>query len=119
MSDFLGIDIKLNDNYDIVITPDGNLEHVFAGECVAQDLKVALAKALFPCINNEDITIDEIKSIMKDTAFKEPRIDFDSVNVKVEIYSKTIEYKIEFQCLNYDTTQNLVFTNEEVIGGNV
>lgn len=121
MSDFLGRDLKLDSNFDLIITPDGNFTIVEGAECVAQDIKLALAynDELFDVINNDDITVDEVQGIIEGIIIDDPRVDPESVIVSVNTSQDNVDIvfncDVSFTCITDDNRQNLVFVLNELI----
>ncbi|MBN2546575.1 MAG: hypothetical protein JXB50_12315 [Spirochaetes bacterium] len=120
MSDFLGKDLKLDENMDLIFTPDGDFETVEGVDCVAQDLKIALYEStIYDFLNDENSNTDSLKNFIEDILFDDPRIDYESVEIYVEEVKNGIEkdYKVDisFKVITEDNEQNLVFNLSEYI----
>lgn len=101
--DYLGKDILLNDDFDIVYN-----EQVNYGRCVAQDLKKAIYKDLFPYLNNEETSIEDIKKIIIDKCYSDPRVNLDTINLSVYQEKNEVFFILSFIPLGYNTKENIV-----------
>jgi hypothetical protein len=85
MSDFLGKDIKLNNEFDIEFTTDGDLLTVSGAECVSQDVKIAISESnIYSFLNSDNIETDDVKQLIEDILVNEPRIQKDTIEIKVK-----------------------------------
>ena len=110
-------DIKLDDtNMDISFS-NNDIEIVTDSKSVAQDLRVSLFKSLFVTLNNESISIDEIKEIIKDTAFKDTRIDFESINISIATIKNSLNFTIYFKVLETEVLEKISINQEDITNG--
>jgi hypothetical protein len=122
MSDFnfLGKDIKLGDDMDIEFTPDGDFATVEGALCVAQDVKSAIYESdIYKFLNDDEASIDDIKSFIEDILINEPRVDITTIIIEINktMNGNEIDYecKISFDVIGENNKQNLVFNLSEVI----
>ena len=90
MADRFGKDIKLDSLGDVVFTPDGDVETVFGGALVAQDIRTEAILSPGSCFWAPDFgqgLIDALKGLekvdveglLRAAAFNDERVDFESV----------------------------------------
>lgn len=120
--DYMGTDIKLNDNGEILIS--NNDFSVTSGiECRLQQIKIRLFTQKGALFYDQDFGSDlhkfinanktksniaSFKQSVKLALFKEPLIDNDSVLVRVDDSEKGFYAYVTFKFLDYDTVLNLV-----------
>lgn len=110
--DYLGHDIALNDDFDISFE-NGDMQKVSYGKCVAQDLRKAIYKKIFVFLNNEDVSLEEIKEAISDTVELDPRVDLDTVEISVDYDDDgQRSFVVSFVPLGFDVAENLVVDGE-------
>jgi hypothetical protein len=120
MSDFLGNDIKLDSNLDIIFTPEGDVETVSGLSCVAQDILIALSVSnIHDFLNDEESLESDLKSLLESILFNEPRVNPETITITLKkIQNGTqIDYICDlwFTPITEDIPANLTFTLSELI----
>lgn len=120
MSDFLGTDIKLDDDTLDIVIENGDLVFISGASVVAQDVRIAISKSkLVDCLGSDEIDKKDVKNILEDILLEDPRIDPESIVVTVtENYNgvdKYLKCKSSFQCVGEDNIFNLVFLMDNKI----
>lgn len=118
--DFLGKDIALNDDMDIDFTLDADFATVEGAACVAQDVKSAIYESdIYKFLNDDEASINDIKSFIEDILINEPRIDITTIIIEINkiMNGNEIDYecKISFDLILENNKQNMVFNLSEVI----
>ena len=104
---YLGDDILLDDDFDISLT-NGDMNKVSYGKCVAQDLRKAIYKKVFHYLNNDEISTDEIKNIIKQQCEIDPRVDLESIVVNCIYQNEDIVFSVDFIPLGLNTKENII-----------
>jgi len=102
-------DILLENNFDIDFNDDMTL--VNRGKTIAQDLRQRLFRDLFPAIQNEKITDEEIKEIIDTAIIDDDRIVYDTAKIEVKSIDNKLNFKVMFECVDYNGIETLTMEN--------
>ena len=93
---------------------NGDIETLQNSRSVAQDLRVALFKSLFICLNDDRVSIEEIEQIIEDTILQDKRIDFDSVKIEIKTISNQLSFYILFNVIDSDNLETVSFNENDI-----
>jgi len=107
-------DLKLDNELMDISFVNGDIETLQNSRSVAQDLRVALFKSLFICLNDDRVSIEEIEQIIEDTILQDKRIDFDSVKIEIKTISNQLSFYILFNVIDSDNLETVSFNENEI-----
>jgi len=107
-------DLKLDNELMDISFVNGDIETLQNSRSVAQDLRVALFKSLFICLNDDRVSIEEIEQIIEDTILQDKRIDFDSVKIEIKTVSNQLSFYILFNVIDSDNLETISFNENEI-----
>ncbi|HOV14767.1 MAG TPA: hypothetical protein PK771_10815 [Spirochaetota bacterium] len=107
-------DLKLDNELMDISFSAGDIETLQNSRSVAQDLRVALFKSLFICLNDDRVSIEEIEQIIEDTILQDKRIDFDSVDITIKTVNNKLSFYILFNVIDSDNLENISFNENDI-----
>ncbi|HPO48686.1 MAG TPA: hypothetical protein PLO89_00020 [Spirochaetota bacterium] len=107
-------DLKLDNELMDISFSAGDIETLQNSRSVAQDLRVALFKSLFICLNDDRVSIEEIEQIIEDTILQDKRIDFDSVKINIYSTNNNLSFNILFNAIDSDNLESVSFGQNDI-----